>query len=506
MATTKPKGKDNDKTGATTTPTVTEPIIPTSSVVEAPALQAPTKTYDDHYKTAYNNQINTFTPGYEALKTANDEYLTGYDSSVDTQTATTTAAYQQQIDAAPAMSRPLYDANAIDEAINRKKVQEGMANMGMTDSGLSSSMQTAMAIQKSNADHQVRQQERAYVQDLETAISNVIAQGESAKQAERARINKATADYYANGIANISNSAATAASDMVATDWDNTWKVYDYGYRTAEREDTQNNELEEAGWDDYYKRGQTALQGSVDSWLSGQKYLQDLGLQDDQQTWLSEENGKDRTSKETIASINAIQKNSAAYSDLVTHLIGQGASNNDAAIYAAVISGGTGNEATDAWNQRYIEARRNGASESDAVTYADGDDNILTDVKTDNDLAVVEKFVGTLGSLDFSSFFGDAGGAGNLWGTWFQNETGDGRVVASHIKKTLNNSKGFGNLTENQQNMVIQYAIAKAVNTGWSKAADDKDNITRINSACKDMGLSDAATKEVLDTYYSMRA
>ena len=71
--------------------------------------------------------------------------------AIDKSTASAAKPYQTQIEQLPSQYQKLYDTNAVQELVNRRQVQETMANMGLTDSGLNRTQQTAIAIQRGNA-------------------------------------------------------------------------------------------------------------------------------------------------------------------------------------------------------------------------------------------------------------------------------------------------------------------------------------------------------------------
>lgn len=113
------------------------------------------------------------------------------DASAEAQTGT----YRQEIEQAPLDSRIQYDKNAMQEAVNRKKIAESLANMGMTDSGLSSSMQTALTVQKSRADNSVRVAEQQRIRAAESAIDQIYANNELQKAQNSIKIDQAGAEY-----------------------------------------------------------------------------------------------------------------------------------------------------------------------------------------------------------------------------------------------------------------------------------------------------------------------
>lgn len=64
--------------------------------------------------------------------------------------------YQQGAQKAEGDYRAALDRNAVEQAVQQQRLQETLANMGLTDSGLSRSQHTALALQRSKADADTR--------------------------------------------------------------------------------------------------------------------------------------------------------------------------------------------------------------------------------------------------------------------------------------------------------------------------------------------------------------
>ena len=135
-------------------------------------------------------------------------------ATLDQSAAAQTGVYEQAIADAPLQSRALYDQNALDEAVNRKKIQETLANMGMTDSGLSSSMHTALTVQKSRADNQVRANQYQTVRAYESAIDQILADTEAQKASAAIEIDQGVADYRIERKAQAETNATNTATSM----------------------------------------------------------------------------------------------------------------------------------------------------------------------------------------------------------------------------------------------------------------------------------------------------
>lgn len=138
--------------------------------------------------------------------------------NIDTAADAAAGVYQQEIEQAPLDSRALYDQNAMREAIDRKKIQESLANMGMTDSGLSSSMQTALTVQKSRADNAVRANEGQRIRAAESAIDQIWANAHMQKAEQHTAIDQATAEWERNARLSVDANAQQQAAAAYKAD------------------------------------------------------------------------------------------------------------------------------------------------------------------------------------------------------------------------------------------------------------------------------------------------
>ena len=152
-------------------------------------------SYETHLKEQkkkHNAEADADIAQYEKDNAALKEQI---NASLDAAAESQAGVYRQEIEQAPLDSRALYDQNAMREAIDRKKIQESLANMGMTDSGLSASMQTALTVQKSRADNSVRAAEQQRIRAAESAIDQIFANKEQQKAQKGIEIDQDTAAY-----------------------------------------------------------------------------------------------------------------------------------------------------------------------------------------------------------------------------------------------------------------------------------------------------------------------
>lgn len=173
------------------------------------------KKYTEEYLAAAQPELEE---AVRKRKEADAKLKAQIDASIDAAAASSSAVYEREIEQAPLDSRAQYDANAMREAITRKQIEESLANMGMTDSGLSSSMHTALAVQRSRADNDVRVSERRRIQAAQDAIDEIMASAATRKGESALEIDRATSEWEQNAALEMQNSAATAGATAYAAD------------------------------------------------------------------------------------------------------------------------------------------------------------------------------------------------------------------------------------------------------------------------------------------------
>lgn len=159
----------------------------------------------------------------EATKRSNE----AYNNVVDTAAQNSVAVYQDSIDRAPAQALEQKGTHAVQEEINRRQTAEAMANMGLTDSGLNRSQQTAISLSRGNADAAVDRQTQEYVNQLQMAIDSVLTEAETKKAANQAASEKELQDWWAEANHQLELSANEAAATMHAADVEaqNEWEI-----------------------------------------------------------------------------------------------------------------------------------------------------------------------------------------------------------------------------------------------------------------------------------------
>jgi len=138
-----------------------------------------------------------------------EEAIREMEAAVDQSTASASQAYERELERLPEAYRELYDANAVQELVNQRQVQERMANLGLTDSGLNRTQQTAIALQRGNADAAARLSEREKTQELQDKLAQIQESGAAQKRQQATAIRGETADWYNNLTANVYNNAVS---------------------------------------------------------------------------------------------------------------------------------------------------------------------------------------------------------------------------------------------------------------------------------------------------------
>lgn len=173
---------------------------------------------DYSYETIYNTGKKKVDAAHTLRQGTDETSISQYNATMDAAAKQATAGYQQSIKQAPIDALEQKNANAIQEAVNRKQVSETMANLGLTDSGLNRTQQTALTLQRGNADAAVDRQTQEYVNSLQMAIDDVMAEYAGNKANYANSVHKATSDWYTSALTELENNSQTTAASLYAAD------------------------------------------------------------------------------------------------------------------------------------------------------------------------------------------------------------------------------------------------------------------------------------------------
>ncbi len=129
---------------------------------------------------------------------------------------------EQQLQKLPQDYQYAYDKNEIQQLINERQVADRMSQLGLTDSGLNRTQQTAINLQRSNADQAVTQQKNAQINALQTALAEQLAknrQGQLTAEAQaRYDLANRNQNLYTSLMQNADSMAGTLAANQYNAD------------------------------------------------------------------------------------------------------------------------------------------------------------------------------------------------------------------------------------------------------------------------------------------------
>ncbi len=150
---------------------------------------------------------------------------TNYNTTIDNQVASqnkiiddainfTTGQYDTQINETHKDYAELYDVNEVQRKINERNVAERMANLGLTDSGLNRTQQTALQLSHGNAKMDISQREQKAVDSLKSDLAKYVAEQTAQKQLNLSNAEASKAQYALSVDEAAENTARTNATAL----------------------------------------------------------------------------------------------------------------------------------------------------------------------------------------------------------------------------------------------------------------------------------------------------
>lgn len=178
--------------------------------------------YDDYYNKNLKKTQDEIKKQQTQNTTTSNAYVADLNAIVDKNISNSVNKVQGEIDKLPTQYQSSFDANAIQQLINERQVAERMANMGMTNSGLNRTQQTAINIQRSNADAALRTQINSATNSLKQQIADLYASGESQKAENSAKarydLEQKNQAVYENMMNNLYSSSSAYEKAMIEAD------------------------------------------------------------------------------------------------------------------------------------------------------------------------------------------------------------------------------------------------------------------------------------------------
>lgn len=406
-------------------------------------------SYDEYYRANLENGQKRLDEENAAAKKRDEELMRQIGAAIDQSAGAQENTYQQSIDAAPSRFQSAYDANTIGELIGRRQLQESMANLGLTDSGLSRTQDTALTVARQNADASTRAGQTEYVNKMKSAIDTVRANAAAQKAEKQIALDAERDSWYRKAIAQMQSDAQTAAAK---------------------------------------------------AWEADQTYAAEKYKADTEAAAAVEKARYEALAAQAKASSTAGSKNDQNRLSYAKALMTKGLSEGEAWTYAVARypydETTDRNRQTNSYSSAYANAKNSGYSEENAKIYA----NAIKSGKTEQEaksladnaqrLDSAEEFVDSLGEWDDDSSW--IGGIFN--NTAFRNADDDGRFVAARTKTGYAKKEGFQKLDAKTQEYAVAYGVAKAITTRWAKdmANDHEKILRRVNGACENLNSTQA--------------
>ncbi len=126
-------------------------------------------------KNAIEREIKKKTTGYL------NEELNSFDASIDAANARINENGEKSIETTKQSYEDVFRKNRLNQIINEEKAKERMANLGLIDSGLNRTQQTAIQLQAANADAAAVRNRQAAIDTIRSGIADAIAVNDAKK-------------------------------------------------------------------------------------------------------------------------------------------------------------------------------------------------------------------------------------------------------------------------------------------------------------------------------------
>ena len=154
----------------------------------------------------------------EQRRQSDDAAIQQYNEAADRTAAAAKKPVESQLEQLPGEYQKMLDYNALQELVGQRQVAESMANMGLTDSGLNRTQQTALAVQRGNADAQVRLAQQRKTEELQEKIAQITESNAAQKIQQEAAVRSESDSWYNNLLADFYNRASQEGAALYDAD------------------------------------------------------------------------------------------------------------------------------------------------------------------------------------------------------------------------------------------------------------------------------------------------
>lgn len=164
--------------------------------------------YDDYYNAAVKN-----------LAGQKNQSLTDLSNLYNSQKNTLTSQYDTALTEAGNAYENQYRENAVQKLINEREVAENMANLGLTDSGLNRTQQTAVQLSYANNKGNIDRQRQSQLDALEAQKAAGLAEVEQNRLAAQDEINRYYTSLAAQNATEAYNTAVQAEQERLKAEY-----------------------------------------------------------------------------------------------------------------------------------------------------------------------------------------------------------------------------------------------------------------------------------------------
>jgi hypothetical protein len=186
-----------------------------------------------HYKNQLKATEGQMNADISAVEDALNKNLAIVDENYAADVANTEQAYNS-----------LYDQNAVSKIINERKIAENMANLGLTDSGLNRTQQTANQLSYANTNNQIGIQKQKAIDTLAQTMRNKKTELETTANTNIAGIKSSYSNAAMNNATSQYNAEVKADADMYKANLDASVKAAENAQKAKENM-----------YNEYYKNG-----------------------------------------------------------------------------------------------------------------------------------------------------------------------------------------------------------------------------------------------------------
>lgn len=175
-------------------------------------------SYNDYINQYYKDTKSEYEKQKKKITDLSNANLKDANALIEANTQASIKPLEEKKLTLPQQFQSAFDANEIQYLVNQRQLEERMANLGLTDSGLNRTQETALAVQKMNTDAAYNQRKQAAIKSLDDQINEIIATGNLKKQEATLNSSSALRSDLLNLENNYKANAQTYASDMVKAD------------------------------------------------------------------------------------------------------------------------------------------------------------------------------------------------------------------------------------------------------------------------------------------------